>query len=365
MKYIKELDTIRALAITSVVVNHWFPEGSRANYISTVVEAPNIFFTISAFLVTTILLNDRQKAEKQTISKKVLYRNFFLKRALRIFPAYYLTILGTYIIQRDTLSPSGYLSFSLYLSNIYIYLTREWGYLAHLWSIAVEQQFYTLWPLLILFVKRNYLPYALAACIVAGVVSQHLESGNGFEGILTNTVLDTLGIGALLAWFVKTYPHLLQKANRILWPVALGCVFLIIGQAVWGHFFFLHNRTLMAIVTVTLIIFFIVKSDSSRYTFSFLFRNSLLIFIGKISYGIYLYHLTVFFHGYRILKFVNNKAGLAFRDTKNLYMLECMIILIVLSWISWKYIELPISNLKKYITVKTPALAPEPVSRVV
>jgi peptidoglycan/LPS O-acetylase OafA/YrhL len=362
MKYIKELDTIRAVAITSVVVNHWFPEGSRANYISTVVEAPNIFFTISAFLVTTILLNDRAKAEREKIGKPTLYRIFFLKRALRIFPAYYLTIFATFLIHKDTLTLNGYISFSLYLSNLYIYFTEEWGYLAHLWSIAVEQQFYTLWPLLILFIRRQYLPYTLIACIVVGVVSQHLEPSNSFRGILTHTVLDTLGIGALLAWFVKTYPHLLKKANAILWPTAIICVILIICQSIWGDLFFLQNRTLMAIVTVALITFFMIKSDSSSYRFSFLFRNKVLIFIGKISYGIYLYHLTVFFYSYRILNYVNKKAELVFHNTKELYMVECSILLIFFSWLSWKYIELPISNLKKHITVKRPLPAHEAIS---
>lgn len=353
MKYIKELDTIRALAILSVIANHWFPQGSTLHHLSNSVEAPNIFFTLSGFLVTKILLSDRLKATKQVLSYQSVYKRFFIKRALRIFPAYYLTILLAYILKPDSLMSSECLSYLTFTSNFHVYHHQNWGYLSHLWSMAVEQQFYLLWPFLILLGNKNHLPFLISLLVVMCVLSQQIVPHNDYSHVLPHTVLDTLGLGALLAWLITFKPHWLRRVHKLLLLIGVVSVVLIVclGMGIGESHIFVHNRTLVALVTVALIAHFVVMNDRVTYPFSFLFRNKQLIFIGKISYGIYLYHLTLLTYSYRLLNPINIYLPRAFANSQYVYLAECLVLVIGLAWLSWRYVELPISNLKKYVSI--------------
>src|SRR5437868_7455758 len=119
MTYIKQLDALRGVAIICVLIDHWFPNGGWFYAVINKVNAPNIFFTISGFLITKILLGDKKKAENYNYDKRVVIKNFFLKRVLRIFPAYFFLLIIVYLLK---LNPSNdwkyYLTFT---SNFYIY----------------------------------------------------------------------------------------------------------------------------------------------------------------------------------------------------------------------------------------------------
>ncbi|GAB3014095.1 acyltransferase family protein [Spirosoma pulveris] len=354
MKYIKELDALRALAIMSVIMNHWFPGGSLLNNLSEWVDAPNIFFTISGFLVTKILLNDRLKAEKLALPYYVVYRTFFIKRALRIFPAYYLTILLTYLLIPGSRAPMGYLSCLTFTTNFYIYIHKEWGDMGHLWSMGVEQQFYLLWPLLILLTSRKYLLPAIASMVIVGIVSQRMSPSDDFAHILPYTVLDTLGLGALLAWLITFKPEWLNRVHKILLPVGIVSFLQIICNSVGlgDGYIPLYNRTLVALITISLITYFMMMGTRSSYPFSFLFRNKFLLFIGKISYGIYLYHLVFYIYFWEFLKPISAHLPSFIRSSQYSFIAGGMALLIGIAWLSWKYIELPISDLKRFVTVR-------------
>src|SRR5687768_5978126 len=167
MNYIKQLDALRAIAIFFVLCNHWLLEGNILNTISKIVSAPDIFFTISGFLITLILLKERKKTEGQGIRRTEVFLAFFLKRSLRIFPAYYLTILLTFLLKPGAVpSYNSYLNFT---ANFEIFNNQEWGLLAHLWSMSVEQQFYIIWPFLILFLPQRWLLPTISLFIIIGI----------------------------------------------------------------------------------------------------------------------------------------------------------------------------------------------------
>lgn len=360
MKYIKELDAVRGLAILSVLVDHWFPKDTVFFEIAEIINAPNIFFTISGFLITKILLGDRAKAEQLAYSKGVVFKNFFFKRMLRIFPPYYLLLGIVYLINKtEAIHYGPYLSFT---SNYYIYDAKEWGQITHLWSMAVEEQFYLIWPWLILFSPKKWLPYAILLFAGIGIFSQRVLPDNEFSPILTFACFDALALGAFLSWLITRYPQHVPKIYKILTILAAISLALFIKNQLTDRFYTFSNRTLTAIMIMWVLVYFISKPNPAR-RLSFIFKNKPLILIGKMSYGIYLYHSVLPFYSYRLYNVIYKFIPMPFAIQKNVYfyIAENVVLLLLLSWLSWTYFETPILNLKKYFSnpkPQTPALAP-------
>lgn len=352
MTYIKQLDSLRAIAIFFVLCNHWLPKGNLLYEVSEVIAAPNIFFTISGFLITMILLKDREKAELEGISKTTVFLDFTIKRSLRILPAYYLTIFITYVLKPDAVTDySSYLNFT---ANFEIYNNQSWGNLAHLWSMSVEQQFYLIWPLLLLSVPKRFLLHTIISFILIGIFSQNIVAENEFLGVLPQTCFDALGIGSLLSWVVLHRNSLLVRYYKVLRLLGITSVALVISQGIWGDFqWFIHGRTLMAVVVAWLIAHFLLGRSEGKSSFSLIFNNKALFLIGKISYGIYLYHLTLFYHIHTVLKVFNEFIPLpqSIVETSYFYIFESLIVLFALALLSWRFYELPLSNMKRYLKV--------------
>ncbi|RNI31617.1 acyltransferase family protein [Rufibacter latericius] len=349
MGYIKQLDSLRAIAIFFVLCNHWLPEGNVLQSFSRVISAPDIFFTISGFLITMILLKDRRKAEANQTSKALAFKDFFLKRSLRIFPAYYLTILVTYVLKPHAVSNySSYLSFT---ANFDMYAQKYWGNLTHLWSMSVEQQFYLFWPLLILFTPRRFLPYTILLFISIGIISQNTIPNREFLWVLPQTCFDALGIGALLAWVVVEKNSAFPWFHVALRFLGILSILVIAGQYIWGEIPVIHHRTLVSIIIAWLIAFFISEGNESANRVNLLFQNKALLLIGKMSYGIYLYHLTLYLQSRRPLGILNQSLPLPqfIRENHYLFVAENLILLFALAWLSWKFFELPVSNLKRHL----------------
>lgn len=356
MAYIKQLDSLRAIAIFFVLCNHWFNEGRMAHKISNIVSAPDIFFTISGFLITALLLKDRLKAEASGTGKGIIFKNFYIKRVLRIFPAYYLAIFITWLIDHN--SVPDYRSYLTFTANFEMHKNQHFGNMAHLWSMSVEQQFYLCWPLLILFIPKKILPYSIMLFIVTGVISQHANGDKNFLYVLPQTCLDALGLGALLAWVVVLKNKFLPRFYKILTFLCILSVMLIILHVYNEQSLYLNHRTLIAIIITWLIAYFIMHSNDEKNYFMVAFNTKPLLLVGKISYGIYLYHLVLFINGYKVLDPLNSLLGNSVLKTNQYFLiLENIVILFGFAWVSWKFFELPISNFKKYLKPKKLSVA--------
>ncbi|MBA2528118.1 MAG: acyltransferase, partial [Pyrinomonadaceae bacterium] len=206
--YKPQLDSLRAFAVLVVLIGHFAG-------VPSAIQGVQLFFVLSGFLITSILLDCKSQIEGQDASRGFLLREFYIRRFLRIFPPYYALLMGLVLIQltsgtRTSWGPATSFWQSLgfhatYTSNVWFAFTGRWDPWAtsHFWSLAIEEQFYLFWPLIVLWVPRRSLWLAATLLIALGPVSRWLMLAHGANkiafGTLTPAYFDFLGLGAFLA----------------------------------------------------------------------------------------------------------------------------------------------------------------------
>ena len=174
MKYIPALDGVRAIAILLVLVFHWFPEGVGINILPNGPIGVTLFFVLSGYLISNILMEQQTKAHFFRS-----FKNFVIRRALRIFPIYFLVLAGLLILKRVSIVIN---------TDFYDHPWYYWGYmynhwleqhtnwsdtLSPYWSLSVEEQFYVLWPFCILLISSRFRAYFLWFCVVFGIAFRY------------------------------------------------------------------------------------------------------------------------------------------------------------------------------------------------
>jgi peptidoglycan/LPS O-acetylase OafA/YrhL len=282
------LDGFRAVAAFSVVLAH----GTGL----TLFDGVTAFFVLSGFLITTLLLREREATGAVSV------RAFYLRRTLRIFPAYYACVAASYLIDHVAGNPwpSGLAPSAVaYVVN---YFNAFHGHpntsIAHLWSLGVEEQFYLLWPAVFIVLARfglTFLRSGLVVLILAGVAWRSLLYFGGFVGqaYLYNAFdarFDNLAIGCLLA-VVATNVRTAAIATRIgasAWMplVTLGLMAVVLTgtSSIARH---LIGFTVYAALVGVLIVQLLQLRGSRLWSW---LDFAPIRFLGAISYPIYLYH---------------------------------------------------------------------------
>ncbi|MBS1598165.1 MAG: acyltransferase [Bacteroidetes bacterium] len=358
MKYIRQLDSIRAIAVFLVIISHWFSPSSLINYIPNGAIGVDIFFVLSGFLITSILLENKKLAEAGQESKSSLVKNFYARRFLRIFPVYYIFIFLLLIFHEHTGTniKSAFPYFVTYTSNYYFFNTQQWdGMLSHLWSLSVEEQFYLVWPWVIIFVRERFLLHSIIVFILVGLITQYIFIDNIMSDVLTSSAFDSFGLGALLAWQIVYGKGITKKFYK--WTGIAALLSLIFGLAMLINkkLLFLPARTHISIMALWLITYVVYRHNNDKLRFKWLFNNSKVIFFGKISYGVYLYHNVVpaLTDGmmYRFFK-IHTEEIHSPKWLEMLIRIGNFVGLVFISWLSWKLIEKPFLSLKKYFDYK-------------
>lgn len=346
MKYIKQLDSVRAIAALLVVICHWLPADNIVNSIPLGFIGVNIFFVLSGFLISKILFENRKSAEVSGTNRLFVFKNFYVRRAFRIFPVYYLVILLIIVFHnffQAGITRGELLHSLIYTSNFYVYKIQDWPVVTgHFWSLAVEEQFYLLWPLIILFVGKKYILHAVVAFIATGMFSETFAV-NEYDYTPTYTCLGAFGFGGLLAFILVYNPALLGKACRLLNIVAiLSLVFLVWQMKFTPHIFL--QRSAVSLITLWMLSHIVYKGPANY--FSFILNSKPLLFLGKMSYGIYLYHYPMF----ALKGFTSPWLHLPISSQANLYITLAInfCLLLTVAWASWTFVEKPILSLKKY-----------------
>ena len=206
-----------------------------------------------------------------------------------------------------------------------------------------------------LFLQRKYIPLAIFVFILFGSISE-LFIKDEFGYIITLTCLAAFGLGALLAWVYTYKPVFLGKAYQILGYIILAELGIIILFVVGFKIPTLPLRTLLSAVALWVITYIILNNQSNKkLKFAFLLNNSKLIFMGKISYGFYLYHIYVPYLTADFLPYLEiTLPGILKPYAFILYFISIFFIAILLSWLSWRFIEMPIMRLKKHFEYQAP-----------
>lgn len=297
-KYQPALDGIRMLALSLVVAFHAGVPGTTGGYVGV-----DVFFVLSGYLITTLLLNEIDD------SGSIWLRRFYVRRLLRLTPAL-LLMLGAYLLlapllwpERRFLSDVGDVATAL--SYTADYANAFWSVparLRHTWSLSVEEHFYLVWPLLLLWLVKRYdrrrLIGVLAILYVTFSLWRVLWEFDGAIGYSQayyrfDTRLSGLTLGALVAVLLRQAPKFELKGGDLLASLALlaiaACTFRF-GIASTSAMTF--GISIVEFATVVLIL---VGVSSGRTVTGAVLSHPVSTFIGRMSYGVYLWHYPIFF----------------------------------------------------------------------
>ena len=290
--YLPELDGLRGLAILWVVLYHCNPrlEGTWIHYASLWGWAGVIlFFTLSGFLITSILLVTRDKPH--------FFHNFHGRRALRIWPVYILLLVVVYLnapwfigpTVTDAIETAPWLAYLFLVQNLF-HLTLPPA-LGPTWALAIEEQYYFLWAPLVRYLRKPWMLSALLLCALAG--SPLLRYGNYSWLTPTHTLihLDGIAWGSLLAIGL----HTLALSRRVwLW---MGLTATVLGfwatATIAGGTAFLDSALAFGFAGLVLAL---IASTGARNPVNAALRSGPLAFYGRISYGLYMTHISIFIY---------------------------------------------------------------------
>ncbi|MAT16384.1 MAG: hypothetical protein CMJ46_14065 [Planctomyces sp.] len=357
-QHMVQLDGLRAFAVFAVVLWHY----SEGSFVHDLVQwgflGVRLFFVLSGFLITRILLDCRDKVDAYGFSTWYTVKNFYIRRFLRIFPIYYLFVLAMFLglpIVRENIW--WYLS---YCQNIRFAMENKFLAGPHLWTLAVEEQFYLFWPFMILFLPRRQLPAWIILSVLAGPFTRWLLLSLGWSPfaamLMTPSNLDTLGMGALLAWMMKNKPgEPTEKFMKFSLWAGLPLLVLYIAMQNLG----LERTTKEAPTSGESFLFVFGDVALSFLSTWLIYRGAVgftgvtgrilslspITYIGKISYGIYIYHHAVFV---TLSEIVFPRLGIEIPNYVVLNLLVFGSVSVAISAASWHLFEKPLNDFKKY-----------------
>jgi peptidoglycan/LPS O-acetylase OafA/YrhL len=298
----------------------------------------DLFLVLSGFLITSMLL--------QTRDRERFFTNFYARRALRIWPLYYSLLVFIFVLLpilqpqlRVTIFESSrpWEAFPFFLQN---YLSRDdyFGPLQVTWTLAIEEQFYLVWPVIVWLAPRRLLkPLALGAIAVSIVLRFCVARNLLLLRIVTNplTRLDGLGLGAFLAvWIPESDAEKVKRTGTAMIAVALPCIaaLLLFNSIQWGVF------TIFSLSYAGLLCLAINTPLGAGWNF--------MKYTGTISYGLYLLHVPSFdlARDPRVRRFFAPHFSQTWSDI--ILVFVSFAIAYVLSATSWHFLESKILKLK-------------------
>lgn len=347
--YIPQFDGVRGVAVLMVLIGHSgfierLPHAGMLEYVRFSVDS---YFVLSGFLITGILLDSK--------GSEHYFRNFYARRAVRIWPLYYLVLFLVFVIEplfvpvmRPTVA-SVWPAFVFYVQNLIYHDAYPFG-LAATWSLAVEEQFYITWPLLIFFLKKRTLTILLFSLFVVSLSLRLAFYFRGAESAFvhqyTFSRLDSITFGSLAALWLRSPSCTLVRwrtwSYRFLFIGASGT---LLARMVMHRNSSIFGYTFLGLLYTGLIGLLLISDIRSSWL-GRSFSARWLRYLGRISYGIYLLHLPLFiFWG----RFFSPQNFLPSNPVaRNLLAFGGQILIATTAGaISWHFFEEPILRLKE------------------
>lgn len=349
MKRVLEFDSLRGVAALAIIINHiWFPK------IVPLTSGVYLFFVLSGYLITSIILKNSK--EKNFLTA------FYGRRSLRIWPIYYLALAA--VMAFNVVSPrpeptNGLTYFLTYTQNIHEYwFGSESPFIHgfhHTWTLAIEEQFYLVWPLLICALgARSVVPMAVTIAAMSVIAR-----GLGFGQWILLTQCDGFALGGILSVVFSNRERLerywprFQSAFLLTGVAAIGFAAvgprimtgLGLGLPLWAASFKLLAINLFFFASVGLV------ARNAGHPWLKLLRARSLIYLGQISYGLYLYHYIVLCMARTLL----DHAGLGRPWWSDFTIFAASL---GIATLSWKYVERPILKLKDRFAYREGDLLP-------
>ena len=324
--YFKNLDGLRFFAFLIVFISHaalFLGYNNNSPIFNSIIKyflingdiGVSFFFVLSGFLITYLLFRE------QDISGKISWKNFYAKRILRIWPVYFITILlGFFILPIAVrlfignipfvfpVNPSLTLlpQYMLFLANFNLAFTGGSSVPTNvLWSISVEEQFYLIWPLVMIFLPRKHILKALGLIIVTSCVYRY------FNALLPNVILystfsvmSDLAIGSMLSYFVYTKNNIIERLRHTPRKIIVGVYVFLLLIVLGRHYItyivsessILYNLfiAIFPLVLATTFAFVILEQNEMSRSLFKIGKSKIFSFLGRISYGLYSYHIFAF-----------------------------------------------------------------------
>jgi peptidoglycan/LPS O-acetylase OafA/YrhL len=344
-----QLDGLRGLAVLAVLAQHAYPRLGHS--IPAAHSGVRLFFVLSGFLITGILLRARERVDTTGRGGWSEFAGFQARRVARIFPAYYLVITIGLLAGVGPIGDAWPWLIS-FTTNGYIALRDEWvaGYF-HFWTLAIEAQFYLFWSLFVLFAPRRWLLPAVAVMLAVAplyrAVAVYLGLGTIALFCATPSCLDTLGAGALVAILTLTVPpSVLVHTSLARWACGLGWAAVValwaarsFGQG-WLNDIWLDSALALACAGLVL-----VATRGMGGVFGRMLTSRPLRFIGTISYGAYVYHVFLPALTLALLPRVCAALGVVNPGPGPGVFAVITVGIVVIPVLSWYFFEQPINRL--------------------
>ena len=337
-KYRADIDGLRAISIILVVIFHAFPRFIKGGFIGV-----DVFFVISGYLISKIIFSNLE-------NKNFSYIKFYSRRIKRILPALILVIMssaafGWYVLLADEYQQLGkhIIAGTGFFSNFALW--GEAGYfdrqsfekpLLHLWSLAIEEQFYIFWPLLLGLAwknKWNFLTVIIIVLSSSFITNIYLTNNEEISAFYAPwSRFWELMIGCLLAYIALYKPELSFNKN---WQPVIGLILIFLAA------FILNKQSALPgwwMLMPTIGAFLIINTNHNTWINHNFFSNPALVLIGLISYPLYLWHWPVFSF-IRIILFK--------KEVNPLILIAAIFISVFFAWITYNFLEKKIRRSQK------------------
>jgi peptidoglycan/LPS O-acetylase OafA/YrhL len=335
---VPELDAVRGLAALAVVFFHLLPDKFYFGWMGV-----DVFFVLSGFLITRIILEGQ--------NRRRFLPHFYARRILRIWPAYYMAVAAAFVLASLSRlpQPMGGLPYTLcFVQNVQAY----WGgdtpdftlRMGHTWTVAIEEQFYLVWPFLVGRFGRHLPRVVVALLLLAIVVRVALPRGD-----LLLARCDGLALGAGIAWYWQRRPEV-GLGLRLAWVLLLILIvlYVVLGTQAYGKKFLegvplWRGPTILVVSLFAALLVTAVLVYAGSPALRFL-RVRALVYVGKISFGLYLFHKLVFW--------IADGLQARFHLERSLPFLTAAVVSsILVAALSWELIERPILRLRSRFPV--------------